>query len=725
MERQLVKKKEVHAAPKSKSNALELFIELITKDAHAYKPNRTRTIPDNIPKEARTALKELRSLYKDKDIVIRPFDKGVGFFLIKKEDYIQRTLLALSDTETYEIVDKHDAAENTIAEIKQWTTTYKEEQGMTDKMIEWITPDLDLQNPGNIYLNLKAHKPPTYPGRLITTGCNSYIENLSALTAHELKKVDLQYRLMDTPHFLRKIDELNETNALHNTDIIHVSVDVVNMFPNIPKEFGMEECKKHLDKRENPIFTTDCILKGIEICLNNNIGDFNNTTYRQKKGTAMGPKNACDYADVAMNYIDQAVHNNNPACPGFRIIPQFWGRFRDDIYMPWTRTEEELLEFKEWMNSIHPSLKFTFDYSKEGIEFLDLYVYSNNNKIQTKLYSKTSDTHSYLVPTSCHKDHVIRNIPYNIARRVLQNNSETQNYNNDKTKYKKYLTDRGYNTNLIDESFDKVEKMDRRQLYAKKDDTTNKTCTPLVIDENPLLPPMTKIIQKHKNILSMDPELLKVIPKESIFVSYRSPKNIKDLLISSKLRNIDDTRQQQQQQQQQSQQQQQQGCFKCNKCYLCRHYLRETETFTSYHTNQTFNIRQSITCNTKNVIYLIECLTHECSYVGYTTNTMKMRFSNNKAHIKKKKHSCEICTHMITENHDLNFDNIKKYDETMSHHIRVTLIEEVRDIHENESTQEKERKCERREAFWQRQLRTLTTYGGLNVRDGGRNYLNC
>ena len=80
---------------------------------------------------------------------------------------------------------------------------------------------------------------------------------------------------------------------------------------------------------------------------------------------------------------------------------------------------------------------------------------------------------------------------------------------------------------------------------------------------------------------------------------------------------------------------------------------------------------------------------------------------------------------MIAENHELNFDNIKKYDETMSHHIQVTLIEEVKGIDENESTQEKERKCERREAFWQRQLRTLTTYGGLNVRDGGRNYLNC
>ena len=77
---------------------------------------------------------------------------------------------------------------------------------MTKKITKWATPDVESQNLGNIYLNLKAHKPPAYPGRLITRGCNSYIENLSALTAHELKKVDLEYRIMDIPHFLRNYE---------------------------------------------------------------------------------------------------------------------------------------------------------------------------------------------------------------------------------------------------------------------------------------------------------------------------------------------------------------------------------------------------------------------------------------------------------------------------------------------------------------------------------------
>ena len=39
--------------------------------------------------------------------------------------------------------------------------------------------------------------------------------------------------------------------------------------------------------------------------MNHNLTEFENVMYRQTKGTAMGPKNACAYADVAMNAIDQ------------------------------------------------------------------------------------------------------------------------------------------------------------------------------------------------------------------------------------------------------------------------------------------------------------------------------------------------------------------------------------------------------------------------------------
>ena len=115
---------------------------------------------------------------------------------------------------------------------------------MTSKVRNWTIPNKEDNRPGNFYLNLKAHKAPLYPGRLITTGCGVYIENLSALTAFELKKSTLDYRIVDTPHILRKIDALNASQKLLGKDLIHVAIDIENMFPNIPWDIGEPMCKK-------------------------------------------------------------------------------------------------------------------------------------------------------------------------------------------------------------------------------------------------------------------------------------------------------------------------------------------------------------------------------------------------------------------------------------------------------------------------------------------------
>ena len=42
----------------------------------------------------------------------------------------------------------------------------------------------------------------------------------------------------------------------------------------------------------------------VEICLKSNNCQFDNNNYVQQHGTAMGPKNACFYSDLAMGVID-------------------------------------------------------------------------------------------------------------------------------------------------------------------------------------------------------------------------------------------------------------------------------------------------------------------------------------------------------------------------------------------------------------------------------------
>ena len=411
--------------------------------------------------------------------MVRPFDKGVGFFLLEEEDYINRIGVHLNDRTVYSIVDNLDnLVSDIINVITNWTISFKDEIGMTKKIREWVIPCVDLNRPGNMYLNPKAHKPPLYPGRMITTGCGSYIENLSALTAYELKKANLEYRIIDTPHFLRKIDSLNASTILLGKDVIHVAIDISNMFTNIPREMGIRQCTKHLAERSScdRLFSTECIIKALEITLNYNVAAFNGITYRQERGAAMGPKNSCEYADCAMDEIDMLV-NSNIVEHGPQHRPAFWGRLRDDIYMAWVGTVEQLLEFMAWLNSIHKDLVFTYDYSKDGVEFLDTFVYAVGDVVQTKLYSKTSDTHCYLIPTSCHKSHVLKNIPYGVARRVRQNNSEDTNFLEQKEVFTQYLLDRGYHSSLIENAFNKFSDLaNRKDLYSLKEKNDKTTC---------------------------------------------------------------------------------------------------------------------------------------------------------------------------------------------------------------------------------------------------------
>ena len=88
--------------------------------------------------------------------------------------------------------------------------------------------------------------------------------------------------------------------------------------------------------------------------------------------------------------------------------------------MIWHHGENELKQFIEKLN------KFTCDYSRERIHFLDVQVIFENNEISADLYVKEMDSHQYLHPSSCHPYHCVKSILYSQAflrlDRICSNN---------------------------------------------------------------------------------------------------------------------------------------------------------------------------------------------------------------------------------------------------------------------------------------------------------------
>ena len=53
----------------------------------------------------------------------------------------------------------------------------------------------------------------------------------------------------------------------------------------------------------------------------------------------------------------------------------------------------------------HFSIKFTAEYSKEEVNFLDVNIKLIDGELKTDLFVKPTDTHQFLDPTSCHPYH--------------------------------------------------------------------------------------------------------------------------------------------------------------------------------------------------------------------------------------------------------------------------------------------------------------------------------
>ena len=95
-----------------------------------------------------------------------------------------------------------------------------------------------------------------------------------------------------------------------------------------------------------------------------------------------------------------------------KLNPSLWLRFLDDIFCIWTDREEKLNEFFENLNEFHPTIKFN------KINFLDVTISKNNNKLSTDLYTKETDRHQYLHAKSCHRSCIKRAIPYGQTVRI-------------------------------------------------------------------------------------------------------------------------------------------------------------------------------------------------------------------------------------------------------------------------------------------------------------------
>ena len=140
-----------------------------------------------------------------------------------------------------------------------------------------------------------------------------------------------------------------------------------------------------------------------------------------------------------------------------------------------------MLEFIDFLNSAHHSIKFTAEYSKETIHFLDVQVIKKDDRIVTDLYTKPTDTHQLLHHSSCHPSHTKRGIPYGQALRLRRICSEEGFFAKRLGELETYLLERGYSKGEIDSQVNRVKGLDRRDLLDRSQNHNDDSRIPLVL----------------------------------------------------------------------------------------------------------------------------------------------------------------------------------------------------------------------------------------------------
>ena len=235
----------VYCTRETKYKSLQTFIENMEKEL--FNSKNVKIARSNLSKDEKKALKEIK-LWNNK--VVRVQDKVSTFAIHENEVYEEKIQQQIDRSSFKELKD--DQSKLFQQKINNWIEKWYAKKVIDNSWKHFISCDLPIA--GKMNGLVKTHKT-NHLIRIITSGCNTAVENLSIFVEKVLcKEVErIPSRIKDTNHMLDIIDNLNDSDLPEN--FVLVSFDVVNMFPSIDNESSIKAVKKVLNDRESKKFS--------------------------------------------------------------------------------------------------------------------------------------------------------------------------------------------------------------------------------------------------------------------------------------------------------------------------------------------------------------------------------------------------------------------------------------------------------------------------------------
>ena len=659
--------------------AMILSNENALNNRPTYKPPRR----NNLSPGERRALKELQL---NEDIVIKKADKGAVLVIQDRSDYISEGLRQLSDSNFYKKLD-HNPTEKHRVEVQSLITKMYTNGEIEDSVYRYLL-DTECKTP-NLYLLPKIHKGFPLKSRPIMSANGSPTEKISKFVDHFLFEPSTHNEsyVKDTTHFLKIIRDTG--NVPHNS--ILVTLDVTSLYTNIDINDGLSASKEALNnfRPQRDIHpSNDYLIELLELVLTRNNFQFNNEQYLQIKGCAMGSRVSPSLANVTMGKFE----SNHVYT--YHLQPHLFVRYLDDIFMIWPHGIDELHKFVEHLNSCTESIRFTLDFSREKINFLDTTVILRDATLYTDLYCKPTDSHSYLLYNSAHPLNCKNSIPYSQFLRIRRICSTLDNFDKHCLDFAQYFYNRGYPPSLVEEAYLKARRTNRDTLLDKESTTNsdNDDNVILVTTYHPEVSYIPNIVNNNWDLLGKSHNT-QFIHEKHVLKAFRRPPNLRDMLVRASTSSRKSQKTQIQAKNLKFPQRDNNNASlkqptlrdffnklqnpdrplthsfsegelsthnilttretrtpsltdvriptnmiknKCitKKCRYCPN-LDRIGTITCTVTGTKYNCKKNFTCKSSNLIYAITCQTCKMQYVGQTKRTLLERFQGHYGNINK------------------------------------------------------------------------------------------
>lgn len=402
-----------------------------------------------IDKQIIKALKELANM---NEIVIKPADKNLGPVILTRRQYEIMCMDHLHNTDTYEVVQNfnpnscyHDL-EQILEKHNMRYIQYGNHSNKRQKRETQLARSIcqlknsPLLRQAYFYCNPKMHKVGVVKkGRPIVSSINSVTYHTS-MYLHNILHPVMKY--LNTTVASSQEALLRMQNARLKPDSKILCADVTSLYPSIPIEYGLSAVQKMLElvtERQLMKINIPLTMALLEWVLRNNYFTFNNTTFHQLTGTAMGTPVAPVYANIVLFWIDVKCCENR--------IPMYM-RYLDDIFAV-VNNEQYATDTIQTFNAQCPTLKLESVTTGTSGVFLDINASIRDNKLITKVYQKPINKYLYLKPTTNHSRTVLKNFILQEFNRYRLICSEEADYRHIARLFTQRLQQRAYNARYI------------------------------------------------------------------------------------------------------------------------------------------------------------------------------------------------------------------------------------------------------------------------------------